>query len=188
MNPGPGPDPTSVRRPAWWCRAWVLIAIIFAAILLNNSELIFRSRYYEADDYAANSLHVLKAKRFRETLGNYCRFGFHHPGPAFFYVFGWGETLFFDTARVVPTAFNGQLIALYALSAFFFGTTLALIAARLGAASPWFVGFSLIFAAWHFGAVGRFYAFVPGHFGLFAPWPPCFIVLPFLCLIVAAAS
>ena len=183
-----GRDPIKVRPRAWWCRAWVLTAIIFAAILLNNSEVLFSSRQYEADDYAANSLQVLKAKQFRETLGNYCRFGFHHPGPAFFYVFGWGEILFFDTTHVVPTPFNGQLIALYALSAFFFGATLALIAARLGAASQWFVGLALMFAAWHFGAVGKFYAFVPGHFGLLCPWPPCFIVLPFLCLIVAAAS
>lgn len=176
------------RKPPWWSRTSVLTAIIFAAILLNNSEVLFRSPLYEADDYAANSLQVLKAKQFRETLGNYSRFGFHHPGPAFFYVFGWGEILFFDITHVVPTPFNGQLIALYALSAFFFGASLALIAARLGSATPWFVGLSLLFAAWHFAAVGKFFEFVPGDFGLLCPWPPAFIVLPFLCFIVAAAS
>jgi hypothetical protein len=182
------PDPAQIPRRTWWCRPSVLITIIFAAILLNNSEVLFQSRQYEADDYAANSLQVLKAKEFRETLGHYCRFGFHHPGPAFLYIFGWGEVLFFDKTHVVPTPFNGQLIALYALSAFFFGATLALIAARLGAAGPWFIGLSLVLAAWHFGAVGRFYAFVPGHYGLLTPWPPAFIVLPFLSLMVAAAS
>jgi hypothetical protein len=182
------PGPIEVRPPAWWYRASVLTAIIFAAIVLNNSEMLFGSRQYEADDFAVNSLQVLKAKQFRETLGHYCRFGFHHPGPAFFYVFGWGEILFFDVLHLVPTPFNGQLIALYALSAFFVGVPLALIASRLGNASPWFVGLALMFAGWHFGAVGKFYAFVPGDFGLLSPWPPCFIVLPFLCLIVAAAS
>ncbi|MFZ1219546.1 MAG: hypothetical protein WAO00_09650 [Chthoniobacterales bacterium] len=182
------PSPIEIRPRAWWCRASVLTAILFAAIVLNNSEMLFRSRQYEADDYAVNSLQVLKAKQFRETLGHYCRFDFHHPGPAFFYVFGWGEILFFDAIHAVPTPFNGQLIALYALSAFFFGASLALIASRLGAASPWFIGLSLLCASWHFGAVAKFYAFVPGDFGLLSPWPPCFIVLPFLCLIVAAAS
>ena len=182
------PDPAKIPRRAWWCRASVLTTIIFAAVLLNNSEVLFQSHQYEADDYAANSLQVLKAKQFHETLGHYCRFGFQHPGPAFLYVFGWGEILFFDTTHLVPTPFNGQLIALYALSAFFFGATLALVASRLGAAGPWFVGLALVFAAWHFGAVGRFYAFVPGHYGLLTPWPPAFIVLPFLCLMVAAAS
>ncbi len=100
-------------NPIWWQRTWLLAAILFAAILLNNSELIFQSRIYEHDDYAANSLQVLKAKEFRETLGHYCRFQFHHPGPAFFYLFGWGELLFFDALKLVPTPFNAQLIALF---------------------------------------------------------------------------
>jgi hypothetical protein len=184
----PDRHPIEVSSPPWWCRASILTAGIFIAIVLNNSDFLFQSHYYEADDYAANSLHVLKAKQFRETLGNYSRFGFHHPGPAFFYVFGWGEILFFDATHVVPTPFNGQLIALYALSAFFFSASLALIAARLGSATPWFAGLSLLFAAWHFGAVGKFFEFIPGDLGLLCPWPPAFIVLPFLCFVVAAAS
>jgi hypothetical protein len=68
-----------------WPLTWLLAAVLFLAALLNNSEAIFRRHIYEADDYAANSLQVLKAKSFHETVGNYCRFGFHHPGPAF----GW---------------------------------------------------------------------------------------------------
>lgn len=182
------PNPIEVPQRRWWCRTSILTAVIFAALLLNNSELLFQSRLYEADDYAANSLQVLKAKQFRETLGNYCRFGFHHPGPAFFYVLGFGEILFFDTTHCVPTPFNGQLIALYALSAFFFSATVTLIAARMGNASPWFVGLALLFAAWHFAAVGKYFEFVPGYLGLLCPWPPCLIVLPFLCFLVTAAS
>ncbi|MFN2622611.1 MAG: hypothetical protein ABR611_07180 [Chthoniobacterales bacterium] len=181
-------DPIEVQRCPWWRRGSVLSAAIFVALLLNNSEAIFRTPLYETDDYAADSLQVLKAKQFRETLGNYCRFGFHHPGPAFFYVFGWGEILFHDATHIVPTPFNGQLIALYALSAFFFGATVALVAARTGPAAGWFVGLALLFAAWHFGAVGKFYAFIPGNLAFFVPWMPCFIVLPFLCFLVAAAS
>ena len=171
----------------WWQRPWVLAATLFVAILLNNSEAVFHTVLYEADDFAANSLQVLKAKQFAETVGNYSRFGFHHPGPAFFYVFGWGEALFFDAAHLVPTPFNGQLIALYALSAFFFASAVGLIAESLGRAAPWFLALALLFGAWHFGAVGKFIEFVPGRFGLFCPWPPCFIVLPFLCFIVATA-
>jgi hypothetical protein len=166
----------------------VLSAAIFAALLLNNAEAIFRTPLHETDDYAADSLQVLKAKQFRETVGNYCRFGFHHPGPAFFYVFGWGEILFHDVTHIVPTPFNGQLIALYALSAFFFGATVALVAARAGPASGWFFGLALLFAVWHFGAVGKFLEFIPGNLGLLVPWMPCFIVLPFLCFLVASAS
>lgn len=192
MGPGSaerGISPSGgITSKAWWNRTGLLAAVLFAFILLNNSEALFRSHYYEEDDYAANSLQVLKAKQLRETLGNYCRFGFHHPGPAFFYVFALGEIIFFDATHLVPTPFNGQLIAVYALNAFFFGATLALLARRLGAAGRWFVWLSLLFAAWHFGAVGKFYEFIPGHFGMLCPWAPCFIVLPFVCLLVAAAS
>jgi hypothetical protein len=180
-------EPTKMPR-SWWCRGPILAVIIFAALLLNNSDAIFRSPYYESGDYAANSLQVLKAKQFGETLGHYSRFGFHHPGPAFFYVFACGEIIFFDATHLVPTPFNGQLIALYALSAFFFAATLALIAQRLGGAGPLFTGLSLILGASHFGAVGKFYEFIPGYFGMVCPWPPCFVVLPLLCFVVAAAS
>jgi hypothetical protein len=181
------------KRQAWWNARgrWataLLAALLFGAILLNSSEAIFRTPLYETDDYAADSLQVLKAKHFRETLGNYCRFGFHHPGPAFWYVFGWGEMLFHDAIRIVPTPFNAQLIALYALSAFFFAATLALVAARAGPAAGWFLGVALLFAAWHFGAVGKFLEFIPGNLGLLVPWMPCFIVLPFLCFLVAGES
>ena len=77
-----------------WREMWILAAVLFAAILLNNSQLVFHSRQYESDDYAADSLQVIKAKHFRETLGQYSRYGFHHPGPAFFYVLAWGELFF----------------------------------------------------------------------------------------------
>jgi hypothetical protein len=181
-------EPVAVPRRVWWRRASVLSAAVFIALVLNSSQTLFHTPLYETDDYAADSLQVLKAKQFRETLGNYCRFGFHHPGPAFFYVFGWGEMLFHDVAHIVPTPFNGQLIALYALSAFFFGSALALVAARAGPAGGWFLGLALVFAAWHFGAVGKFLEFIPGNLALLVPWMPCFIVLPFLCFLVAGAS
>jgi hypothetical protein len=181
--------PASQSKTAWWQRTCFLALLLFTAVLVNNSELVFHTRLYEADDYAANSLQVLKAKHFSETLGNYCRFGFHHPGPAFFYVFGLGEFLFFDATHLVPTPFNGQLIALYALSAFFFAATLSLVAMKLNrTAAGWFLGLSLLLAAGHFGAVSKFFQFVPGSIGFLTPWPPCFIVLPFLCFLVAAGS
>jgi hypothetical protein len=176
------------EEPRWWQRTWLLAVILFAVLLLNGSAFIFHGHFYEADDYAANSLQILKAKHFQETVGNYSRFGFHHPGPAFFYVLALGEILFSDFAHVVPTPFNAQVIAVLALSAFFFSATLALIAQRLGTARLWFLGLALLFAACHFGAVGKFYDFIPGGLGLFCPWPPCFTVLPFLCFLVAGGS
>jgi hypothetical protein len=179
--------PNSKDAPGWLCRTPVLAAIIFAAIVFNDAQVIFHSYQYEINDVASNSLQVVDAKRFHNVLGNYSRFGFYHPGPAFFYVYALGEALFYDATHLVPTPFNAQFIALDALSAFFFGATLALVARHLGGAqSRWFLGLALLLAAWHFGAVGRFFEFIPG--GLFCIWPPCVLVMPFLCFLVASAS
>lgn len=190
VSTGPaGCAPKTEAPPSWWWRTPTLAVIFFAVILLNNAHFVFQAQQYEISDDAANSLQVLQAKQFRELLGQYSRFGFHHPGPAFFYVYALGEALFYDATHLVPTPFNAQFIALYALSAFFFGATLSLIARRVGGAGrQWFLGFSLLLAAWHFGAVGKFYEFIPGPPGFFSIWPPCVLVLPFLCYVVAAAS
>ena len=131
----------------WWQRSWLIALALFAAVLLNNSQLIFHSRIYEQDDYAADSLQILKAKQFHETLGHYCRFQFHHPGPAFFYLFGWGELLFSDGLKLVPTPFNAQLIVLYGLNAFFFSAALMIVARRLRKGRSWFLGLALLLAA-----------------------------------------
>lgn len=177
--------PKSQVGPRWWCRTSFLAVVIFAAILLNNERFIFRSAQYEMNDVAANSLQVFQAKHFHNVLGHYCRFGFYHPGPAFFYIYAVGEALFFDALHLVPTPFNAQFIALYALSAFFFSATLSVISRRLDTtARKWFLGLALLLAAWHFGAVGKYY----GRQGLFDIWPPCVLALPFLCFLVAGAS
>ena len=181
--------PKSPARTRWWCRTSVLAVVLFAAILLNNEKYIFRYPQYEMSDLAANSLQVLRAKHFQPVLGHYCRFGFYHPGPAFFYVYAAGEALFHDALHLVPTPFNAQMIAWYAACAFFFAATLSIILRRLDtAANKWFLGLALLLAAWHFGAVGKHYEFIGGHQGIFCLWPPCVLVLPFLCFLVASAS
>jgi hypothetical protein len=175
----------SDHPPPWWCRTSTLAVVFFAAILLNNQRFIFDSVHYEINDLAANSLQVFQAKHLHHVLGHFCRFGFYHPGPAFFYFYAASEALFFDALRLVPTPFNAQFIALYALSAFFFSATLNVICRRLDTAGrKWFLGLALLLAAWHFGAVGEFY----GRQGLFDIWPPHILALPFLCFLVAGAS
>lgn len=160
-----------------------MTVVIFAAILLNNQRFIFHSVHYEMHDLAANSHQVFQIKQFHNVLGHFCRFGFYHPGPAFFYFYAAGEALFFDALHLVPTPFNAQFIALYALSAFFFSATLSVICRRLAIADrKWFLGLALLLAAWHFGAAGEFYG------RLFDIWPPRVLTLPFLCFLVAGAS
>lgn len=178
---------SKVLRP--WPRSTAILAvIIFAALLLNNAGPIFFAPHPEFDDIASNSLRVIQAKHFSALVGNYSRFGFYHPGPAFFYVYAAAEALLYDALHIVPTPLNAHLIALYALSAFFFSGSLGMVRRRLDpVAATWFVVLALLFAALHFGAVGRYYDFA-GPYGLFNIWPPCVLVFPFLCFLVAAAS
>ena len=70
-----------------WRGIWLLVAVLVAAMVLKNCELIFQSRQYETNDYAGDSLQIIKAKHFRETVGQDSRYDFYHPGPAFLYVF-----------------------------------------------------------------------------------------------------
>lgn len=76
--------------------AVVVSAIVFLAILLILNRDLFKVPIWEYTDFAANALQVERAKHFRELLGNYSRWGFHHPGPAFFYIFAFGERVLHD--------------------------------------------------------------------------------------------
>ena len=71
-------------------RAW-LPAVLFAGVVLAINGHWFRVPLIESADLAANSIQVYHAKMFRELLGNYSRWQFHHPGPVFFYLLAAGE-------------------------------------------------------------------------------------------------
>ncbi len=50
--------------------------------------------FLESGDEAANALQIERARVFRELLGPYSRFQFHHPGPVSHYFLAWMEWLF----------------------------------------------------------------------------------------------
>ena len=90
----------------------LLPAVLFAAIVLAINSHWFRVPLVESSDWAANSIQVYHAKMFREMLGNYSRWYFHHPGPVFFYLLAAGESLFGDWVHVVPAPMNAHLVML----------------------------------------------------------------------------
>jgi hypothetical protein len=126
---------------------------------------------------AANSILIEQARRFTLLVGNYSREKFNHPGPAFLYVQSWGESLFYDALHVVPTPWNGQLIALYALNAFFAASVVAVVygwtRSLRGAAVA--LAVVLLFAALH-----------PAIFS--SDWMPYVYVPAYLAFVVAIAS
>ncbi|MBZ5514916.1 MAG: hypothetical protein LAN62_08740 [Acidobacteriia bacterium] len=83
------------------------------------------NEYY---DFAANTIQIERAKHFHELLGNYSRWGFHHPGPAFFYVLASGEAVLHDWLQVVPAVMNAQLVTILILNSIFLFITIAIFA------------------------------------------------------------
>ena len=88
-------------------------------VLLVRNAWLFSVPVYEDADMGAYSIQVEQARRFALLVGNYSREKFNHPGPAFLYVQAWGEDLFYALLRVVPAAWNGEVLGLYLLSSFF---------------------------------------------------------------------
>src|SRR5580698_5308179 len=99
--------------------AWAAPFALVLAVLLVRNAFLFSTPLHEDADMGANSILIEQARRFTLLVGHYSREKFNHPGPAFLYVQSWGESVFWAVLHVVPTAWNGQLIAVYALNALF---------------------------------------------------------------------
>lgn len=143
-----------IRRPRLDARAAALFAVCcggLLTLLLVRNRGLFTHPVYEAGDPAANSILTLQAKHFALLTGHYSRVGFHHPGPAYFYVQAGGEWLLHDLTRVVPGAYNGQAIAIFALNATLIALGLTILYGwvRSAVAVLTAAGITLIFLAEH---------------------------------------
>ncbi len=182
----PASDPPSAPPRRWWGVwrvAFLLTALIFGLLLLDNHQYLFATGLYETTDHAADSLMAREAKHTFLLHGHYSQWRFYHPGPALIDTLAAGEALFFDRLHLVPTPYNGQLILLCLVMTLFFSLALSIFARRLGGARGgylFFLPLALLFAEWHFGAVG-------GHVFLDA-WPAYPLIMTQLCFLVASAS
>ena len=124
----------------------------------------------------AYSIQIEQARRFALLVGNYSREKFNHPGPAFLYVQAWGEDLFYALLRIVPAAWNGEVIGLYLLSSFF-AACVVVVGFRWGGARGGLVTL---------GVVGLFGALHPSIFS--SDWMPYEYVPAYLAFLVSVAS
>ena len=155
-------------------------AIFFCLVIVFGAarfDLYFRAPMLEHGDIAVNALQIDNAKRFSELYGNYSRFEFNHPGPAFFYAYAAAEFLLFDWLHLVPSPANAHLVGCMALQSLFFALALGVISSHLRwrALAP----LALLAAALYFGSLGA--AFV-------SIWPPHVLLMPFLCFLVSCVS
>lgn len=153
-------------------------ALIFFALVLAMNWQLFVTPLIEDVDFAVNALQVQSARHMQELLGNYSRWGFHHPGPFFFYVFGLGEALFYDRLHLVPAPLNGEYLA-----ELVFGTVclfLAIHIFRVNIRTPLFPALAMVVTILFLNALDTA---IPG--SVLSIWPP-YMVLP--CFLLLAAS
>lgn len=164
--------PSLIRRPG------LLIGLlVFALLAAVYGALLFQQPWHEHSDYAVNALQIGRAAELREIHGNYSRFGFYHPGPAFFYVYALSERILHDGLGWLPSPHNAHALAGLALQCFFFAAALTVASAWIR--RPLFIPLALLAAAVHFGFAE--YAFID-------IWPPRVLLMPFLCFLVSAGS
>jgi hypothetical protein len=168
-------SPGAGRLRPWWVGAASVAALL--VVLCVRNRFLFTTRLYEDADMGANSILIEQARHFTLLVGNYSRDHFHHPGPAYMYVQAAGESLFWAFAHVVPTPWNGQLLAAYALNA----TFLSLV---VGMVFGWTR--SLRGAAACFAVLAAFASAHPAM--LSTDWMPYLYVPTYIAFVVAAAS
>jgi hypothetical protein len=178
------PDPG-----ARWSGRWVWPGTFagLAVFLLGRSRFLFSTRLYPSADPAANSILVAQAEHFTLLHGNYSREEFFHPGPAYLYLMAAGQWLFHDTTHLVPTPWNGQLIAILLLNSALVATV-AWIAGGW-AASAWAA--AAVAAVVVLGAAAALSLGVPAALNpeiLASNWMPDVYVPTFLAFLVTAAS
>jgi hypothetical protein len=173
---GPGPSPRQVaeRRP-WWI--WAAPFAVVLAVLAIRSRFLFTASFYEQGDAGANSILIQQAMHGTLLIGNYSREGFNHPGPGYMYVQAAGQWLFFYALRLVPTAWNAHILAVFALNS-------AFVTMVTGVVYGWTR--SLRGAAVALAVVLGFIATEPQILSL--DWMPWMYVAAYIAFLVAAAS
>lgn len=176
--------PTASGTRSTWLTALALFLGLAFALGAAGYDQYFRTPFLETGDSAVNALQIDNAGQFKELYGNYSRFEFSHPGPAFFYVYAAGETVFHRLLAVCPAPGNAHILTSMLVQAFFYSLALAVLTAHL----RWraFLPLALLAGACHFGAISAAIAPSPGPF--MSIWPPWVLLMPALCFLAASVS
>lgn len=84
--------------------------LLFVIIFIRHRSYLLAPNMLAYGDFGANALQVQNAKHFRELLGNYSRWGFHHPGPALFYWYALFETILPRLSPIAAEIVGGMVL------------------------------------------------------------------------------
>lgn len=162
------------RSQSVYFRSAVIFVSLLAILVASRFSVFFRRPLLEQGDLAINAIQIHHAKFFDEIYGNYSRYEFNHPGPAFFYAYAFGERVFHDWLRLTPSPGNAHLLTGAVLQSFFFVAGLMLLRSCV----PWraFMPLALACGALFFGHNRE---------SLTSLWPPHVLALPLFCFLAA---
>jgi len=160
-------------------RAFYVLATAFilaAVYIIPYSASFIHGNHVEFADFANNALRIRDAKKFHEIYGNWSRYGFYHPGPAFWYLYAAGESVFFDWLHIVSSPPFAHILTGTIFQSLCASAAIYYLSRRFGfVVAPW--ALAILIVHWHFM--------------LGAPtsiWPPHVLFGPVLLLIVFAAG
>jgi hypothetical protein len=153
---------------------WLALVAVF---VLPHFRFYFLEAGYEFGDFAINALEIRKAKFFCALYGNPSRWGFRHPGPAFFYAYAAGEYLL----QAIPSPYSAHLIIGIIIQT---GLVWTLSILRRHVQYPFVVPLALVAGLCIFGVIN--YHMIGSSFE--SIWPPYVLLVPFLCFLVASAA
>ena len=165
---------------------WLAAFATVAGFMLLRSRFLFTTRLYESADPADNSILVAQAQHFTLLHGNYSREEFFHPGPGYLYLMAAGQWLFHDLTHLVPTAWNGQLIAILLLNSALLAAVAWIVAGWAGSAQAAVATVAVILGFAAVLSLGIPAALNPEI--LASNWMPDVYVPTFLAFLVAGAS
>jgi len=167
--------PASERRRPWWI--WAAPFVTLLVVLVARNAFLFSTPLHEEGDSGANSILIQQALRFQLLVGHYSREGFNNPGPVYLYVQAAGQWLARDVLDIVPTDWNGQLLAVYALDSLFAALIVAIVYGWTRSAGGAASAFCVVL-----GCAAAHPAILTSN------WMPNLLVLTFLVFLLAAAS
>jgi hypothetical protein len=150
-----------------------------AAIIAGQWNMIVGHDLFELGDLAANALKIERAGEFAEIHGHYSRWGFWHPGPAFFYVYAAAEWLFNDLMRWTASPHTAHRVGGMLLQNAFLVWGLVIVGNWVRRSGFIWLGTlaSLIYLACLWEPTS-----------LMNIWPPYTLIVPYFLMIIAAVS
>ncbi|MGC8462137.1 MAG: hypothetical protein ACP5P9_00495 [Acidimicrobiales bacterium] len=182
-------DPLSVtgRSSSRPDRALAVVAVVALvvpfAVAVGHLMTTAGGHVYLPDDLALIDLHTRQALRWRQELGPFDRYGWHHPGPTYYYLLA-------TVARVLGSGARAEFVGATLINGLAAVGVVWVVRRRAGAAA----------AAWAAACVAALciqlamtgpadLTYSESRLGaLVSPWNPTVVVLPLLLTVVLAAA